>query len=85
VYVDGNHRGQNIGLRLLRGLIEEAFKLEGLELLELGVVAGNKAAIALYEKLGFRTYGVQQRYFKVGDKYMDQQFMQLFKSNYSTE
>jgi ribosomal protein S18 acetylase RimI-like enzyme len=82
VYVDANHRGQNVALRLLRALIDDAFKLEGVEQLQLGVMAGNDAAINLYQKLGFKTYGIQKNYFKVGNRYMDQQFMQLFKSDY---
>lgn len=85
VYVDGDHRGQNIALRLMKGLIDEAFKLEDVEQLQLGVAAGNQAAINLYLKLGFRAYGIQQNYFKVGDRYMDQQFMQLFKSDYGAK
>jgi RimJ/RimL family protein N-acetyltransferase len=47
------------------------------------VIASNQTAIKLYEKLGFKSFGVQQKYFKVGDSYMDQQFMQVFKSDYS--
>jgi ribosomal protein S18 acetylase RimI-like enzyme len=68
VYVDGDHRGQDVARRLLRGLIDEAFRLEGVEQLELGVVTRNQAAIHLYLKLGFKTYGIQQNYFKVGNR-----------------
>ena len=83
VYVDSSYRGQNIGEKLLRNALEYAFHLEGIEQVQLSVIASNKTAIALYEKLGFKTFGVQKNYFKVGDTYMDQQFMQLFKSDYS--
>ncbi|MCI0551377.1 MAG: GNAT family N-acetyltransferase [Anaerolineae bacterium] len=83
MYVDSNYRGQNIGETLLRGLLEHAFKLDGIEQAQLGVIAGNDRAIKLYEKVGFRAYGIQPKYFKAGDTYMDQQFMQLFKSDYS--
>jgi ribosomal protein S18 acetylase RimI-like enzyme len=57
--------------------------LEGIEQVQLSVIANNQTAIKLYEKIGFNTFGVQPRYFKAGDTYMDQQFMQLFKSEYS--
>ncbi len=60
-----------------------AFTLDGIEQVQLSVIADNRAAIQLYEKVGFKTFGVQPRYFKAGDTYMDQQFMQLFKSDYS--
>ncbi len=82
VYVDSNYRGQNIGEKLIRRVLEYAFTLEGIEQVQLSVIAGNPSAIKLYEKVGFKTFGVQPRYFKVGDTYMDQQFMQLFKSDY---
>jgi RimJ/RimL family protein N-acetyltransferase len=82
VYVDSDYRGQNIGEKLIRRVLEYAFTLEGIEQVQLSVIAGNQAAIKLYEKIGFKTFGVQPRYFKAGDSYMDQQFMQLFKSDY---
>jgi RimJ/RimL family protein N-acetyltransferase len=82
MYVDSGYRGQNIGERLLRSLLDHAFNLPGVEQAQLSVIAGNDGAIKLYEKVGFRTFGVQPRYFKVGNVYLDQQFMQLFKSDY---
>lgn len=82
VYVDSNYRGQNIGEKLIRRVLDYAFNLEGIEQVQLSVIANNQTAINLYEKIGFKTFGVQPRYFKAGDTYMDQQFMQLFKSDY---
>jgi RimJ/RimL family protein N-acetyltransferase len=82
VYVDSNYRGQNIGEKLLRSVLAYAFNLDGIEQIELSVIAGNQTAVRLYEKLGFKTFGVQPKYFKVGNQYLDQQFMQLFKSDY---
>ena len=82
VYVDPSYRGLNLGEKLLRRVLEYAFTLEGIEQVQLSVIAGNQKAIKLYEKLGFRTFGVQPHYFKAGETYMDQQFMQVFKSEY---
>lgn len=82
VYVDSNYRGQNIGEKLIRHALEYAFTLDGIEQVQLSVIADNRSAIQLYEKVGFKTFGVQPRYFKVGDTYMDQQFMQVFKNEY---
>jgi RimJ/RimL family protein N-acetyltransferase len=48
VYIDSNYRGQNIGERLLRAVLKQAFTLNGIEQIQLGVVAGNKAAIKPY-------------------------------------
>ena len=83
VFVEPGYRGQNIGEKLLRHVLEYAFALDGIEQVQLSVIASNQTAIKLYEKLGFKSFGVQQKYFKVGDSYMDQQFMQVFKSDYS--
>lgn len=82
MYVDAAYRGQNIGEQLLRGLIEQAFSVQGVEQLQLSVIARNHAAITLYEKIGFQAFGIQPRYFKIGKQYLDQQFMQLLKSEY---
>src|SRR5690349_19766536 len=83
VFVEPGYRGQNIGEKLLRHVLDYAFALDGIEQVQLSVIASNQTAIKLYEKLGFQSFGVQPKYFKVGDSYMDQQFMQVFKSDYS--
>ena len=85
VYVDSHYRGQNVGERLVRSVVEQAFMLDGIEQIQLSLIAGNASAGRLYEKIGFRTFGVQPRYFKMGEKYTDQQFMQLFKEDYQAQ
>jgi ribosomal protein S18 acetylase RimI-like enzyme len=85
MYVDASHRRQRVGEGLLRGLLSQAFSLEGVEQVQLSVVAHNRAAIRLYERIGFRAFGVQPNYFKVGVHYFDQQFMQLMKGDFLTE
>lgn len=82
VYVEPAYRGQHIGEKLLRRALNYAFSLDGIEQVQLSVITNNTTAINLYEKLGFRTFGVQPRYFKVETGYLDQQFMQLFKNDY---
>lgn len=84
MYVDAPHRGRGVGERLLRGLLNQAFSLDGVEQAQLSVVAHNRAAIQLYERIGFRAFGVQPNYFKVGVHYFDQQFMQLMKGDFLT-
>ena len=83
VYVEPGYRGQNIGGKLMRHVLDYAFTLDGIEQVQLSAIASNQTAIKLYEKLGFQSFGVQPKYFKVGDSYMDQQFMQVFKSDYT--
>ena len=58
--------GRGIGEQMMRVLLAEA-KKAGYEQAELEVVADNKAAVALYEKIGFQTHGHLPRYMKYKD------------------
>lgn len=82
VFVRPAFHGQKIGETLVRKVIYAAFSLPGIESLELSLVADNSAARRLYEKIGFETYGVRSGYFKFGENYSDQRFMQLSKKKY---
>ena len=55
-------RRQGIGERLLKALLEEG-KEQGIENFCLEVRASNTAAIALYEKNGFRKEGIRKHYY----------------------
>lgn len=54
VLVDEKFRGKGLGTLMMEQLIERAKKRKDIDFLTLGVYAPNKAAIALYKKLGFR-------------------------------
>lgn len=82
MYVKPEFHGRRIGENLLRALIEAAFEIEGIEQIQLTVVADNRAAVRLYEKIGFTTFGVQKEYFKSGETYWDQRFMQLLRKDF---
>jgi RimJ/RimL family protein N-acetyltransferase len=56
--------------------------LGGVEQVHLTVVAENSAAVRLYERIGFTSFGVQKDYFKAGEKSWDQNFMQLRKGDF---
>jgi RimJ/RimL family protein N-acetyltransferase len=56
VILDG-YRGTGIGQMMVRTALEEALRC-GVWLVELDVFAINKAAIHVYEKLGFKRVGV---------------------------
>lgn len=58
--------GLGIGAAILRALIDTA-RQAGYEQLELDVVETNARAIALYEKLGFVSYGLRENSFKYRD------------------
>lgn len=61
VAVDPDHRRRGVGSELIRRLLEEA----GGELpFTLEVRTSNAAAIAMYQRLGFRSAGVRPRYYR---------------------
>ena len=85
VFVNPEFHGNGIGESLLRLIVDAAFALPGIESLGLSAVTSNSPAQRLYEKLGFETYGIRNNYFKSGEQYWDQRFMQLFKTKYSSD
>ena len=62
VAVTENARRRGIGAALLRELVETAGS-DGMQRLYLEVRASNAAAIALYERFGFRWQGVRSNYY----------------------
>jgi len=82
MYVNPDFHGRWVGENLVRALAKVAFQIEGIEQVHLTVVADNAAAVKLYERIGFETFGVQENYFKAGGKYWNQRFMQLMKERF---
>lgn len=83
VYVNPDYQGQQIGLRIIKSTIAEAFKIEGIEQIEIDVISSNKHAAKLYKKIGFEAYGVQKNFMKVNNSYYDHIMMMLFKNQYT--
>jgi RimJ/RimL family protein N-acetyltransferase len=71
-----NYRGHGLGKTLALRTIEAA-RQAGMERIELDVFASNKAAVALYLRLGFVTEGVKRRARKLDGEYDDNVFMAL--------
>ncbi len=59
-------------------MIEVARSQSGLEQLVLTVTETNVGARTLYEKLGFRSFGIEPRAIRVGDTYFDKNHMIFF-------
>lgn len=55
------YRGRKIGLGLIKAVLQEAFKLSGIDQVVLAVVKGNLRAIRVYEQAGFETYNLAGR------------------------
>jgi ribosomal protein S18 acetylase RimI-like enzyme len=69
------YRGRGIGTMLLKKMIESC---KGrFEILELEVFVGNDVAKHLYEKFGFKTYGLRPQAVKRAGKYIDEELMYL--------
>lgn len=60
MYVAAEHAGRGAGRALLDGLLHEA-RASGLELLVLTVTEGNDGAARLYERVGFKSFGIEPR------------------------
>jgi ribosomal protein S18 acetylase RimI-like enzyme len=67
MYVAPEQAGRGIGRALVDALIAEA-RASGLELVVLTVTEGNSRAAQLYERCGFRSFGVEPRAIKVGGR-----------------
>jgi len=78
MYVAPECGGRGIGGTLLAHVIGEARKQSGLEQLVLTVTDGNAAATALYEKAGFRSFGIEPRAICVDGNYHGKNHMILF-------
>lgn len=66
IAVSAAYWGQGLGSAIFAALLACA-KDAGYTLLELGVMADNVRAVALYEKFGFRVYGTYEKAFRMRD------------------
>lgn len=78
MYVQSEWQGRGIARALLQRLIAHARMQPGLDQILLTVTEGNQGARTLYERLGFRAYGVEPRAIDPGDGHrMDEILMVL--------
>jgi RimJ/RimL family protein N-acetyltransferase len=77
VYVSEGHRALGIGQRLLSELVHRARSEPGLEQIILTVGQDQTAARRLYASLGFEVYAQERQALKIGDAYVDEDYMML--------
>jgi ribosomal protein S18 acetylase RimI-like enzyme len=77
VYLSAEIRGRGIGRSMMKALLERAGKIDGLEQILLSVTTTQAAAIALYRSLGFTSFGCETKALKIGDRYIDEEYMTL--------
>ena len=77
VYLTPGQRGNGIGRKMLQAVLKRATAIEGVELLLISVATTQNAAANLYHSLGFETFGREPRALKVGERYIDEEYMAL--------
>jgi GNAT superfamily N-acetyltransferase len=77
VYVGPELRGRGVGRRLLEALLARARTLVGLERIVLAANAADPGAAALYNSVGFRTFGREPSALKIGSEYVEDVHMAL--------
>jgi RimJ/RimL family protein N-acetyltransferase len=77
MYVTPAYRGQGVGKALLEAAIKQAYELEGITNINLSVVSVNHGAKGLYQKLGFQTFGLEEKALKVNNVFYDEEYMSL--------
>jgi ribosomal protein S18 acetylase RimI-like enzyme len=77
MYVIPQARGEGIGKLLLEKIISNSKNIEGLEQLNLTVASDNKVAKKLYQRLGFKSYGVEKKALKIDHNYYNEDLMIL--------
>jgi ribosomal protein S18 acetylase RimI-like enzyme len=78
MYVAPEQRRRGVGAGLLAHLVDAARRESGVEQLVLTVTDSNRAARTLYERAGFRSFGVEPRAIHVSDAYFAKNHMILF-------
>ena len=78
VYVSEGHRALGIGRRLLSELVHRARSEPGLEQIILTVGQHQTAARRLYASLGFEVFAQERQALKIGDTYVDEDYMVLY-------
>ena len=77
MYVRADASGRGIGRRLIQETIKRAREIEGLEQINLTVVASNSRAKGLYSSEGFKSFALEERGLKMGETYYDEEQMAL--------
>lgn len=75
MYVRDAARGRGVGARLVEAVLAHA--RDHVEQVHLEVSVDNAAALALYERCGFRRYGTDPRALKIDDRHVDAHQMVL--------
>ncbi len=73
--------GQGLGSEALELLIDFGWTHLNMRRIELCVHSHNSRAKAVYEKLGFKVYGTAHNKYYMDGKYVDTDYMELFRTS----
>lgn len=76
MYVAEGHRRYGLANRLVQAVIDAA-REAGALVLQLTVTAGNAPAQRLYDRMGFRVYGIERRALQIGNRFYDEELRAL--------
>ena len=77
VYVTPGARGRGVGRQMMQALLKRGVAIDGIEQVLLSVAATQEAAVNLYRSLGFQSFGCEPRALKIGDRFIDEEYMVL--------
>jgi len=78
VYVTPSKRGQGLGRRIMRALLEHATAIPGIQQVLLSVTSTQLAALALYRSLGFEAFGTEPGALNLAGRFIDENHMILW-------
>lgn len=77
VYVNASKRGQGLGRRLMKVLLDRAVAIGGLEQVLLSVTSTQTEALALYRSIGFDKFGTEPRALNISGEFIDEHYLVL--------
>jgi RimJ/RimL family protein N-acetyltransferase len=85
VFVAPHRRGQGIGTELMQAALVVAFDQLQMHRVELSVFDFNQAAIACYERVGFRREGVRRDVLRFADEYWSEIVMSMLAPEWGAD
>jgi|SRR5580693_503512 ribosomal protein S18 acetylase RimI-like enzyme len=77
MYVADSARGKGLGRALLLALLDRVRQIPDIEEVQLSVAVSQEAARRLYASLGFKSYGLERGALRIGDQFIDEDYMGL--------
>lgn len=77
VYVTPKRRGAGVGKKMFQMLLKRGTAIDGIKQMLLSVAATQGAALRLYRSAGFTSYGCEPCALKIGERFIDEEYMVL--------